>query len=250
MKSIKGWFVGLAIAIGLVFAVASTQALALTIAEAIVFDHNVSGVYRDGGDEGVVYIKRSGEHMVVSQVQYAPVLAVGSVRSPSSIEQTVNAADGNGDTYTLNLISSIMTVYDPMGGASRMIRVRGFTKRDLEHIDPIVSEAMGHAEQVAPSEQEGVSASFDCTNASTKTEKMICGNASIAKLDVELAQRYKSLMKLSSGSDEVFNRQEQREWLAERNKCAGAKCLIDSYGSRISELDTIIRYMNKPAEFR
>lgn len=241
MKSIKGLFIALVATAGLV-----SQALAFTVGEAIVFDHKVSGVYRDGGDDGLVYIKRSGERMVIVQGKHSPVLIIESVKSPSSIQQTVNAIDDDGDTYTFNLISSMMIVYDPDGGSSRMTRIRSLSERDIERIDSTVTIAAGGH---VLAEAAKVSASFDCKKASTHTERMICSSASISKLDADLAQRYTSLLKLAP-EDKKLAQTEQREWLKERNQCNTEKCLIDSYRSRISELDTIIRYMNKPAEFR
>lgn len=241
MKSIKGLFIALVAAAGLV-----SQALAFTVGEAVVFDHKVSGVYRDGSSDGLVYIKRSGERMVIVQGENSPVLIIESVKSPSSIQQTINAIDDDGDTYTFNLISSMMVVYDPDGGKSRMTRIRSLSERDVERIDPIVRIAAG---SYAAAEAEKISASFDCASAATNVEKMICGSAAIAKLDVDLAQRYTSLIKLAP-QDKKLAQTEQREWLKERNQCSTERCLKESYNARISELDTILRHMNKPAEFR
>jgi hypothetical protein len=43
--------------------------------------------------------------------------------------------------------------------------------------------------------------SFDCSKASTKTEKMVCADAEIAKLDTQMALQYKLLL-----SKETVNR--------------------------------------------
>ena len=236
MKSIKGWAVGLALL------VLPMSSFAVNAAYGKVFDKWVAGVYTDSSTLGPFYIERVGGDAYYFQGSSMVVFGIDSIEIISPIQVKTVLTNPSGGVVVWDRFGSEMDVHTPNGQIIPTNKIRDLTSSEKKMIHKSVGKSSAS--------RAVVSASFDCTNASTKTEKMICGNASIAKLDVELAQRYKSLMKLSSGRDEVFNRQEQREWLAERNKCAGAKCLIDSYGSRISELDTIIRHMNKPAEFR
>lgn len=83
--------------------------------------------------------------------------------------------------------------------------------------------------------------SYDCSRAQQETERAICYVESLAELDVELAQVYKSLL---NGRDETQRKaaiEEQRAWLVQRNqKCTIYKwwveCLTEEYKSRIAEL--------------
>jgi uncharacterized protein len=80
--------------------------------------------------------------------------------------------------------------------------------------------------------------SFDCAKASSNVEKMICGNDQLQKLDVALSKNYKSMMAVSDdlpgGAQDL--RQEQKAWVAKRNKCTTEKCLVDLYSARVDEV--------------
>lgn len=77
-------------------------------------------------------------------------------------------------------------------------------------------------------------ASFDCTKASSKIEKMICGDEKLSKLDEELNLAYKNVLQDESQSEAV--RQAQKKWIKERNGCSNSDCVILAYQKRISEL--------------
>jgi len=78
------------------------------------------------------------------------------------------------------------------------------------------------------------SASFDCTKASTKVERIICDNSEISKLDEELAASYKA--SLQNQSKAVQIKQTQRRWMSERNGCVDTECVRDAYRKRIGQL--------------
>lgn len=77
-------------------------------------------------------------------------------------------------------------------------------------------------------------ASFDCAKASTKVEKMICGDAELSKLDEELGKAYGEA--LQKASDPAALRQQQRKWLKKRNGCTNADCVGIAYHERLSAL--------------
>lgn len=78
-------------------------------------------------------------------------------------------------------------------------------------------------------------ASFDCTKANTKIEKLICSNDELSKLDEEMSNLYRT--KISQTTNKHNLSQEQRHWLNQvRNICMDIDCLIASYKSRIKEL--------------
>lgn len=78
-------------------------------------------------------------------------------------------------------------------------------------------------------------ASFDCAKASTFAEKEICSDAILGKLDEALASNYKAMLTADFGGSVNSLRAEQRNWIANRNKCTTRDCLISEYRKRVDE---------------
>jgi uncharacterized protein YecT (DUF1311 family) len=83
--------------------------------------------------------------------------------------------------------------------------------------------------------------SYDCTKAESEVEKAVCHVDSLAALDRDLNDIYKTLLSRLSGSELEALRSEQRAWLADRDKkCEPYKgwvgCLTDFYQQRIDAL--------------
>jgi uncharacterized protein YecT (DUF1311 family) len=83
--------------------------------------------------------------------------------------------------------------------------------------------------------------SYDCTKTLTEVENAICRVDTMANLDVQLNSVYESLLSKLSAPERETLREEQRQWLAARDKaCAIYKgwvgCLSDYYQKRIAEL--------------
>lgn len=84
--------------------------------------------------------------------------------------------------------------------------------------------------------------SFDCAKAATLIEKEICRDPVLAGLDNVLAQNYATVRHANFGfSSEVMQNimQAQKAWVTERDRCADAECLRDTYRKRIDELNEI-----------
>lgn len=82
-----------------------------------------------------------------------------------------------------------------------------------------------------------LSASFDCSKASTKVENMICSDSHLSILDETLASKYKILRSSLTIEEQGEVIKEQRLWLQERNaSCVNAKECQRVYSSRIKEL--------------
>lgn len=86
-------------------------------------------------------------------------------------------------------------------------------------------------------------ASFPCAKASTPTEKAICADQGLSKLDERLSAAYREGIKqLSGGSPEETKplsavKADQRAWLSERNACgADSACLRTAYERRVAVL--------------
>jgi uncharacterized protein YecT (DUF1311 family) len=84
-------------------------------------------------------------------------------------------------------------------------------------------------------------ASFECTKASTRIEKMICSDGESSELDGKLAETYRrALADPAENPDQI--RIEQRTWLSgKRNRCADVRCLRRSYRERIAALEAPMR---------
>jgi len=87
-------------------------------------------------------------------------------------------------------------------------------------------------------------ASFDCAKAATTTEKAICGDASLARLDREVAQAYEQRMaQIERAEDRDVMRDVQRRWVGRRDAAchdqsgsALGACLTGVYRARLGEL--------------
>lgn len=89
-------------------------------------------------------------------------------------------------------------------------------------------------------------ASFDCGNAASKIEKLICGDDGLSKLDESLSKTYRQAL-ARSGDDKPQEIKEQRQWLKITHmSCKDAACLKELYAKRIHEL---AEYTYVPAHF-
>ena len=82
-------------------------------------------------------------------------------------------------------------------------------------------------------------ASFDCAKAGTPTEKAICKDPAVSKLDEQVAAAFKTAQGLwPAGNWSTYIRTEQREWLRDRNGIckADVACLKQDYQRRLSFL--------------
>lgn len=104
----------------------------------------------------------------------------------------------------------------------------GFTRPRLVQLAGATLLAVGLA-------TDAVGASFDCTRAGTRVEKMICADAELSRLDSELGALYGDLRR-NAGSNEAALKRDQRTWLKERNACTDSACLAQAYRERIGQL--------------
>ncbi len=80
-------------------------------------------------------------------------------------------------------------------------------------------------------------ASFDCSKATTKTEKVICGDPTLSKLDEDMAVAYSKALKTS---DPDVVKKGQRKWLKEvLAPCIEDKvCIKKAYENRLRQLES------------
>lgn len=80
--------------------------------------------------------------------------------------------------------------------------------------------------------------SFACTKAGTPTEKAICSDVALARLDRDLANAYRWSLVFALDGDDNAIRAAQRAWIRARNACAGdIGCLRNAYQERLKALN-------------
>jgi len=84
--------------------------------------------------------------------------------------------------------------------------------------------------------------SFNCRRAGTRVEHLICGDAYLSQLDREMAHEYGAFQRRISASERTRLRENQRLWIADRNRCATVACLVATYEDRIAWLQGSGRY--------
>jgi hypothetical protein len=79
------------------------------------------------------------------------------------------------------------------------------------------------------------SPSFDCARARSTTEKLICGDEELARMDRELGGMHQRA-KLAAADPRAFQRQSDAEWKNREDTCRDADCLRRWYAQRRQDL--------------
>ncbi len=77
-------------------------------------------------------------------------------------------------------------------------------------------------------------ASFDCKQAKTTVEQLICRNDDLSALDDTLAESFQQEVAAAASPNTL--RAAQKAWLATRNRCTDTLCLQPQYEQRIAAL--------------
>jgi uncharacterized protein YecT (DUF1311 family) len=86
---------------------------------------------------------------------------------------------------------------------------------------------------------------FDCSKARSATEKMICSDAELARLDRELGQVY-ARAKNATTDRAAFQRQQDRAWRMREALCRDRTCLLRWYAQRRHQLMAVIERREQP----
>ena len=76
-------------------------------------------------------------------------------------------------------------------------------------------------------------ASFDCTKAASRVEKLICADNDLSNLDDKLAVEYRAARRTGLSDSQVTA---QRAWIKQRNSCEDKGCVRRLYESRVADL--------------
>ena len=99
---------------------------------------------------------------------------------------------------------------------------------------PAPPAASAPAPPLAPREP-----SFDCNNAHSQSERLICADVELSALDADFGMLYKKAKSLASDKT-AFVRANRSEWQRRENTCFDKACLIDWYAQRKLELSKVI----------
>lgn len=88
---------------------------------------------------------------------------------------------------------------------------------------------------VRTQESSVIKPSFDCNKASSLSEKLICADPELARMDLELAGLYRRAKSLAPDT-KAFTRQSTERWKQRESMCYDKNCLVDWYASRKQEL--------------
>ena len=80
---------------------------------------------------------------------------------------------------------------------------------------------------------------FDCANARSRSERMICSDVELARLDRELGRVYARAKKTSSDRT-ALRRQQEQEWRMRESICRDRDCLVRWYARRHQQLTQVI----------
>jgi uncharacterized protein len=80
--------------------------------------------------------------------------------------------------------------------------------------------------------------SFDCRKAAALSEKTICANAALSRLDFQLGRMWKTLLdSFIDSAQRILMKEDQRMWLALRTKCGhDVECIGKLYQDRLATL--------------
>ncbi|WP_332811590.1 lysozyme inhibitor LprI family protein [Sphingomonas sp.] len=86
----------------------------------------------------------------------------------------------------------------------------------------------------------GPNPSFNCRYAQTRSERMVCGDAGLARQDRSMASLYYSAMADADGRTRAELRRTRDRFLAYRERCPDPACVAEAYGGRMREIRDIV----------
>lgn len=87
----------------------------------------------------------------------------------------------------------------------------------------------------APAPRRTTSPSFDCAKARSTTEKLICGDEELARMDLDLGRLHQRA-KEAAPDRRAFQRNSDAEWQQREDTCRDRECLRNWYAERRQEL--------------
>ncbi|WP_310468732.1 hypothetical protein [Sphingomonas sp.] len=161
------------------------------------------------------------------------------------------AADGTGEVLTLSNADAIVT---PLATLSRIGRPAGEPLTPPARppsapvaplpADPLAPAADPRPEPAPPPAVEppaaAASPSFNCRNARTRGEIMVCRDGGLAALDRQMATQFnRAIGSVGPGERAMLERSRGR-FLSYRDSCRSESCIADAYRGRMREIADIV----------
>jgi hypothetical protein len=165
----------------------------------------------------------------------------GERRLVADVDYEVQAAaDGSGPVYRMRGAEGIVSrlvAFDLQGQRLRM--------PEPVAIDPLANMAVPEPlpapiTQAPPPPRIVANPSFDCDDARTRGEMLVCGSPALAAKDRSMAAMYESAMDEGGNRTRRALRRTRDNFLAYRDRCATEACVSQAYDGRMREIRDIL----------
>jgi uncharacterized protein YecT (DUF1311 family) len=86
----------------------------------------------------------------------------------------------------------------------------------------------------------GPNPSFNCRYAHSRSERIVCGDAGLARQDRSMASLYYSAMAEADARTRAELRRTRDRFIAYRERCSDPACIAEAYGGRMREIRDIV----------
>lgn len=158
------------------------------------------------------------------------------------------AADGSGLVYQMAGAEPVIYRLATVGGLAPAANPAGPQRLPkgadtTPAVGRSVRSAAPTAEPKAPAEPALRAASarpsFDCRSARARSERMVCGNGSLASLDRRMSSVFYSALAQADNETRVALRRSRDRFLAFRDRCGDEACVAQAYRDRMDEIADI-----------
>lgn len=133
----------------------------------------------------------------------------------------------------------------PLPSPAAPVRERGRTAVTTASVTkalppkPTATASATKAEPAVATSKGTASPSFNCRHAKSRSEKLVCGNGSLAAADRAMSAAYYSEMARADSARKRALRQTRDRFLAKRERCASDSCVASAYEERVAEIRRI-----------
>lgn len=92
-----------------------------------------------------------------------------------------------------------------------------------------------------PAASAGARPSFNCGSARSRSERLVCGNGTLAALDRRMSAMFYSALAGASPEVRANLRRSRDRFLAFRNRCGSEDCIAQAYRDRMDEIEDMAR---------
>jgi hypothetical protein len=160
------------------------------------------------------------------------------------------AVDASGNVSLTNA-DAIIT---PLATLTRAAQVAPAAPTETNQIAPVEGNVVVPLTPVPPAPPAppqpprpvGARPGFDCAQAHTRGEVLVCSDAGLAALDRNMAAQYGRSIAVASPQQRDILRQTRDRFLAYRDRCPDRRCIGDAYAGRMREIRDIMEGRWRP----